>query len=670
MEFQLASAVLQAAADRFLDIVVAHSPVRASHLGLHERDGDLDEFDAGAATSEGRDLANLLRTIGKTASYEDPDDQIDANALISMIETRIFELENERQWERNPALHIETLLEGVFAIAQRDYAPLHERANSLVARLDAGARLLRNIKATIVNPPAIWVDNAIRTAEAGPAFITGPIAAIAAKMTAVNQNGLASDLERVSKLVAHELESCAQWMRDELLPRAAGEWAVGESGLRTRLATEHRLSESPEELMQIGREMIAEIGDRLEREAAAQCRSLGIDGGWRELLDLLKSDTPEPDELLGIYQREMERSQEWVRESGVAPISTDAPLLVEETPAFLQHLVPFAAYSPPGPFESVQSGFFWITPSKAAGAMRDHCKGTPPLIAAHEGFPGHHLQLTHSNRLERTVRRLQWSTLLIEGWGFYCEQLLADSEIGDSTSRLLGLKDQLWRACRVVLDIGIHTGEIDLDEATSMLVEIAGLEPAGAEAEVRRYTSSPGYQVSYAIGKRTIADLAAAAQVRLGSDYDDGRFHEALLDYGSIPPALFSRQLLDNIEPGNSDRAAIVTGALEVAREQLLARITELNERCWLAIWKYDIEFELWQMVTDGTGGDYGMSQVTADELSDLADLADLAGGWFVDLCEVPLEDQQLTFVPIDEWRARWREIASEVRQRRIRLGD
>lgn len=690
LETQMADTALAAATARYLDIVQTYSPVEATQLGLHEHDDELDALDARSASAEARDLSGLLRTLGKTSIGTALDDQIDAEALTLMIRTRLLELESERQWERKPDRHIEVILEGAFALVQRDYAPLTERATSLIARLKGGIGLLAKMRSTISEPPALWVENAIATAEAGPQFLAGPVTALAEQLASSGSGSLADELERASQEIARELGACTDWMRDELLPRASGQWAIGEERFAARLAREHGLSQTPEEVMAIGREMVDEIAARIEEEATEQCQARGIDGGWRELLDVLKSSCPEPAELLPMYQSEMERSMEWVSETGTAPMPNGSPLMVEATPAFLRHLVPFAAYSPPGPFENVQSGFFWVTPVESPEAMRDHCAGTPPLIAAHEGYPGHHLQLSIANQLDRSVRRLQWSTLMIEGWGFYCEQLLTDAGIGGPEAKLFGLKDQLWRACRVVLDVGIHTGEIGFDEAVAMLVDVAGLEREGAEAEVRRYTSSPGYQLCYALGKRAITELRDAVGERLGVSFELGRFHESLLSFGSIPPALFAEQLLSDLEAGSGvgggatvggGGATVGAGLSDVggssaqlagasstsARGELLARITAINERCWLAIWKYDIEFELWEMALDGAGGSYGVAEVSAEELSDLVKLAEESGGWYVDLCETPLEDQELTFLSLDEWRERWREIAGEVRARRIR---
>lgn len=687
----MANHALNAAIGRFLEIVQTYSPVEASRLGLHAGDSELNVLDARAASAEARDLSGLLRTIGKASPNPDPDDRIDAAALTRMIQARLLELESERQWERNPNFHLEVLLEGALTLVQRDYAPITERAVSLVSRLETSVSLLKTMRAVVSDPPALWIENAIATAEAGPQLLAGLVSTLGRELALCGFGSLADQLRRASRDLVAELGDCCEWMKRELLPKASGQWAVGEELLAARLAREHGIEQTPADVMAIGRELVKEISSQIEDAAEKQCRARGIDGGWRELIHVLKLNCPESTELLALYQPEMERALAWVQETGIAPVPFNSPLVVETTPEFLRHHVPVARYLPPGPFEDVQSGFFWVNPLKPPISLDDRCKGTVSLTATHKGYPGHHLQLAYANQLERTVRRLQRSTLLIEGWGSYCEELLTDAGVGGDEVRLFGLRNQLRRACRVVLDIGIHTGETSFDEAAQMLVDVAAIKRELAEAEVRRYTSSPGYQLCYAMGKRAIADLRETARQRLGTSFDVRRFHETLLSYGSIPPAIFADQLLagleaDSAEGEDADRGSSRTGretlrrhvtsarlagaSVSNARDKLLERIAEINERCWLAIWKYDIEFELWEMALDGRGGTYGVAGVSAEELAELISLAEESGGWYVDLCEAPLDSQELTFVALDEWRERWREIAGEVRLRRIKEQD
>jgi len=108
----------------------------------------------------------------------------------------------------------------------------------------------------------------------------------------------------------------------------------------------------------------------------------------------------------------------------------------------------------------------------------------------------------------------------------------------------LVLKDVLWRASRVVIDVGLHTRGLSVDEATALLTQTVRLEAPNARVEVLRYTRMPTQPMSYAVGREAILDLRATMRQRLGAAFDLKRFHDELLSYGSIPIALIAQRML------------------------------------------------------------------------------------------------------------------------------
>lgn len=104
---------------------------------------------------------------------------------------------------------------------------------------------------------------------------------------------------------------------------------------------------------------------------------------------------------------------------------------------------------------------------------------------------------------------------------------------------------------------------------------------------------------------------------------------------------------------------------VERARALLLARFLSIASRCWLAVWKFDIEFDLWEMVLAGEPAEYGLSKVTEGELAEIIELAEAGDAWIRDIYKEGDEGTVLEIVPLAEWRARWRDIASEARARR-----
>ena len=110
--------------------------------------------------------------------------------------------------------------------------------------------------------------------------------------------------------------------------------------------------------------------------------------------------------------------------------------------------------------------------------------------------------------------------------------------------RLVMHTDAIWRACRIILDIRMHRGELTPEEAIDFLVEHTAFEEPNARAEVKRYTYTPTYQLSYLLGKVLILGLRADEQRRRGADFRIKDFHDALLTAGSLPIS-FHRRLLE-----------------------------------------------------------------------------------------------------------------------------
>ena len=113
----------------------------------------------------------------------------------------------------------------------------------------------------------------------------------------------------------------------------------------------------------------------------------------------------------------------------------------------------------------------------------------------------------------------------------------------DPRSRLLQLKDQLWRACRVIIDVGLHTKKIKYDEAVNFLVDCAKLQKVHAQEEVTRYTFTPTQPMSYLIGKRQILELKRDYMIKAGHKFNLKEFHDQLLSFGSIPTCLIRQSL-------------------------------------------------------------------------------------------------------------------------------
>ncbi|MBZ0253668.1 MAG: DUF885 domain-containing protein, partial [Candidatus Methylomirabilis sp.] len=329
-----------------------------------------------------------------------------------------------------------------------------------------------------------------------------------------------------------------------------------------------------EELLARGEREVKRLEEELSRVAA----SLGSPD-WRKLFERYKAIHPSADDLLAVYRRELASAKRFVRARELATIPPRDALQVVETPEFERASTPFAAYIPPPPFGRRGAAYFWVTPPGAEDSpearearLRGHPTLDIALTALHEGYPGHHLQFTWQSRLASPVRKIAHSAAMFEGWALYCEQMMwEEGFFEDPRQELMMLAAQLWRACRVVADVRLHTKGMKRDEAADLLAEVAGIERPQARAEANRYTMSPTNPLSYMAGKWMLQDLRAELERRMGATFNLGAFHDRVLSYGAIPIGLIVSDMLEEADRARAPAAG--KAGLRVGRGRAAASV-------------------------------------------------------------------------------------------------
>jgi uncharacterized protein (DUF885 family) len=182
--------------------------------------------------------------------------------------------------------------------------------------------------------------------------------------------------------------------------------------------------------------------------------------------------------------------------------------------------------------------------------MREHNYSSIANTSVHEAYPGHHLQLSAALTNPSLVRLANYSAAeFVEGWAFYCERTMKEAGFADEPIQRYSVHtDAIWRATRIILDVKLHRGEIGFDDAVDLLVANTGFERPAALAEVKRYTSTPTYQLSYLFGRHLIDRLRADVERAEGADFNLKRFHDTLL-YGGTMPVSYARRHFPGLQP-------------------------------------------------------------------------------------------------------------------------
>jgi uncharacterized protein (DUF885 family) len=534
-------------AEELLERMMELNPVTATQLGDHRWDDRLGDYAAEALASQYQEWRDALAefqamdtaAFGLTAG-------IDHKLVVTLFRALTRDYERIKSHRRNPGLYLDETLGGVFLLMIKEFAPLPDRLRAILGRAREVPRLLQEAQQNIVpaEVPRVWAETALDQARQAPGLFVGLLPAVAAE----SAPELQGDLAAAGQAAAEAFQAHIAFLENDVLPQAAGDFAAGRELFDELLREDHMVDYDANQLLEIGWQQFRQT--RAQMEAVA--REIDPDKTVREILEEAKADHPTADGLLAAYEGAMADIRQYVIDHDIATIPAGETLRIVETPDYLQPIIPYAAYMPPGVFEEQQEGIFVVTPvnpeappEEQEQKLKGHNWAKLPVTALHEAYPGHHLQLVYANLQETIPRRMGTflATLFIEGWAFYCEELLEElGYISTPIQRLGRLSDQLWRAARIILDASLHTRGMTVDEAVSFLVDECQLEPSNALAEVRRYTQTPTQPQSYLMGKLAILELVADYR-RSHPDASLREMHDAILSCGSLPPRLMRRQL-------------------------------------------------------------------------------------------------------------------------------
>jgi len=294
---------------------------------------------------------------------------------------------------------------------------------------------------------------------------------------------------------------------------------------------------TPDEVHRIG---LGEV-ERIRREMDEVVRKVGFQGSFAEFLEFLRTDArfyaKTPEELL--------KQASWIakRMDGKLPSLFGRlprqPYGVEPVPDDLAPKYTGGRYVD-APLDGTRAGTYWVN----TYALETRALYQLESLTLHEAVPGHHLQGALSKELEGLppFRRYSYVNAFGEGWGLYSERL----ETGfyqDPYSDFGRLSYEMWRACRLVVDTGIHAMGWTRERAIDYMAERTALSRHEITTEVDRYISWPGQALAYKMGELKIRELRARAEAALGTRFDVRAFHDAVLEHGSVPLDVLERQI-------------------------------------------------------------------------------------------------------------------------------
>ncbi|MFQ5761372.1 MAG: DUF885 domain-containing protein, partial [Acidiferrobacterales bacterium] len=343
----------------------------------------------------------------------------------------------------------------IYAIYQLTIRPLPDLAAAMLARLNAisehMARAKDHLHARASLIPLLWIESAATGARRGCEFLQALPQHPKVAETEIN----ATELDSAITNAIQALRDYGQFLDNELAPRSQGEFACGQSYFGNLLRYRHFLEIEIDQLYELGQQIFRQA----ERDLTDTCKNLFGHRDVAAATATIQGDHPSKTELLSVYQQQMQAARDFVVSHELVTMPEKERLDVVDTPVFMRHQIPFAAYSDPAPNDVEQHGYYYVTPPADEEQLAEH--NYPGLMhtCVHEAWPGHHHQFVTANLnpSARTLPRLlNPSSTLYEGWALYCEQLMHEQGfLNRPEQRFILLKDRLWRALRIIIDVEI-----------------------------------------------------------------------------------------------------------------------------------------------------------------------------------------------------------------------
>ena len=355
-------------------------------------------------------------------------------------------------------------------------------------------------------------------------------------------------IQLINEAVPNALHKLSSFVHNEYLPNAyekigAGQLPNGAEYYQQRVNYFTTLDITPEEVYQTGLREVARIRTDMEKVI----EELNFDGSWEDFFEFLRTDpqfyAQSPQEILMIASwicKEMEF--EMPKYFGHMP---RMPFSVKPVPAAIAPNYTAGRYSG-GSYENHRAGQYWVNTTK----LESRPLYALPALSLHEAVPGHHTQnMLAAEMTDLPKFRSTYLSAFGEGWGLYSEYLGIEAGIYKTPYENFGrMTYEMWRACRLVVDVGMHFKGWDRQRAFDFMASNTALSIHEVNTEIDRYIGWPAQAVSYKMGEIKIRELRKRAEEALGEDFNIRAFHDKVLENGSIPLSTLERIIDQFIE--------------------------------------------------------------------------------------------------------------------------
>jgi uncharacterized protein (DUF885 family) len=548
---QSADAELEVFFKEYLDKRFHQRPLEATMLGDHRFDKFLDDV-----SQQGRErwlklarqtLKELPRrvTFGKLSRAG----QIDFEILKHELTRNIWLAENTRPFEEDPRVYNGYINDSVYSLLAQSTLPKETNIAHSIARMAQIPKIIAAACENLQKPPRVIVETAIRQNRGAIGFYEKGLFDLAGETSQHDA------LKSAAAGVASNLKEYQKFLEGDLLARSDGDWRLGkrkfarklELGLDAGLTADQVLADAEMEFRRVRADMYVIARQMWGRLFPKAPLPPDTEEGRRiataKVLSAINQEHGKPEELIRDAKATVDRIKSFIRENDILRLPDPDRCGVIEMPEFKRgNAVAYFDSAPP--LDPLAASFYAISPppsdwdaKRIESFLEEYNQHMLQILTIHEAYPGHYVQLEYSNRTGSLIRRLLHSGVFTEGWAVYTEQTMLDQGYGagDLRLRMMQLKFYLRAVANAILDHKMHCAGMADDDALNLLMNGAFQSEGEARLKIIRSKQSSVQLSTYFVGRMAFYRLRQQVQAQLGDKFDLGRFHEAVLDHGSIP---------------------------------------------------------------------------------------------------------------------------------------
>jgi len=547
---QDAEAELKSVFQSYLDDYFRRRPLEATRLGDHRFDSQLEELTPEARAKWLELTRKTLANLPQQVDYQklSRPAQIDFETFQHNLKADEWLTENTHPYEQDPRVYNGYINDSVYLLLAQSSLPRETNVANCIARMALIPRVVTAAKQNLRNPCQAHTETAIRQNRGAIRFYEKEIFEFAGKTRQL------AALKAAAEPVAASLKEYQKFLESELLPHANGEWRLGKEKFAQKLDLELDAAVNADQVMA---DASAEFA-RVERDMYVIARQLwsryyprqplppddqeGRRATVARVLEAVSKEHCRPEELTQEMKGRVAALKKFITEREILKLPEPDYCEVVEMPEFKRgNSTAYMDASPP--LDPNGKGQLAVSPPpkdwdarRVQSYLEEYNNHMLDILAIHEGYPGHAVQLEYMNRNPSVIRKVLQSGVYIEGWAVYTEQMMLDQGYGEGNLalRLSQLKFYLRAVANTVLDHKMHCSNMTDEEALDFLMKGCFQSEGEARLKVIRAKQSSCQLSTYFVGRMAHYRLRQEIEREQGGKFTLARYHEAVLEPGAV----------------------------------------------------------------------------------------------------------------------------------------